>query len=85
MAHQIFQIYKEKGEKVDFGWADVQQESFGALFAGSDTTAISFRSLPLIVRSFGLEFWDAGRTRWHTRNTFFARQEGIITRLTRRN
>lgn len=45
MAHQIFQIYKEKGEKVDFGWGDVQQESFGALFAGSDTTAISFRSL----------------------------------------
>lgn len=45
MAHQIFQIYEEKGEKVDFGWGDVQQESFGALFAGSDTTAISFRSL----------------------------------------
>ncbi|KAK7742957.1 hypothetical protein SLS63_000525 [Diaporthe eres] len=230
MAHQIFQIYKEKGEKVDFGWGDVQQESFGALFAGSDTTAISFRSLfyhlmhtpaayeklqaeidqafedgrlsemptfqeasklpyldacikeglrvypgaqlslprivpkegmtlcgkfipggyivgcnaavvqqdkkifgedaasfnpdrwldheranhmdkymmafgfgtrtclgkniariqlyklsPLIIRNFKLEFWDPNKTEWHTRNTFFARQEGIITRVTRRN
>ncbi|KAI3391602.1 hypothetical protein diail_7060, partial [Diaporthe ilicicola] len=36
---------KKRAEKVDFGWGDVQQESLGALFAGSDTTAITFRSL----------------------------------------
>lgn len=45
MAQQVFDIYEKNGEKVDFGWGDVEQESFGALFAGSDTTAISFRSL----------------------------------------
>ncbi|KAJ4316127.1 hypothetical protein N0V94_005615 [Neodidymelliopsis sp. IMI 364377] len=45
MAQQVFDIYEKNGEKMDFNWGDVQQESFGALFAGSDTTAISFRSL----------------------------------------
>lgn len=45
MAQQVFDVYEKKGEKMDFTWGDVEQESFGALFAGSDTTAIAFRSL----------------------------------------
>lgn len=45
MAQQIFAIYEKNGEKLDYRWGDVEQESYGALFAGSDTTAISFRSL----------------------------------------
>lgn len=38
MAQQVFDVYEKKGEKMDFTWGDVEQESFGALFAGSDTT-----------------------------------------------
>lgn len=45
MAQQVFDIDEKDGEKVDFRWGDVEQESYGALFAGSDTTAIAFRSL----------------------------------------
>jgi cytochrome P450 len=45
MAQQVFDIYEKKGEKVDFTWGDVNQKSYDALFAGSDTTAIAFRSL----------------------------------------
>ncbi|RII11429.1 hypothetical protein CUC08_Gglean005426 [Alternaria sp. MG1] len=45
MAQQVFDIYEKNGEKMDFTWGDVEQESYGALFAGSDTTAIAFRSL----------------------------------------
>ncbi|UPX16733.1 uncharacterized protein EKO05_0007120 [Ascochyta rabiei] len=45
MAQQIFDIYENNGKKLDFSWGDVEQESYGALFAGSDTTAIAFRSL----------------------------------------
>lgn len=44
-----------------------------------------YKLSPLIIRNFKLEFWDSSKTEWHTRNTFFARQEGIITRVTRRN
>lgn len=44
-----------------------------------------YKLSPLIIRNFKLEFWDPNKTEWHTRNTFFARQEGIITRVTRRN
>ena len=43
MAQQVFDIYANNN--VDYGWGDVEQESYGALFAGSDTTAIAFRSL----------------------------------------
>ncbi|KAK1478524.1 hypothetical protein CCUS01_04870 [Colletotrichum cuscutae] len=45
MAQQVFAIYEKNGEKYDYRWGDVEQESYGALFAGSDTTAIAFRSL----------------------------------------
>ncbi|KAF3802730.1 Cytochrome P450 monooxygenase gsfF [Colletotrichum gloeosporioides] len=45
MAQQVFSIYEKSGEKFDYRWGDVEQESYGALFAGSDTTAIAFRSL----------------------------------------
>lgn len=45
MAQQVFSVYEKNGEKVDYGWGDVEQESYGALFAGSDTTAIAFRTL----------------------------------------
>ncbi|RKL01274.1 Cytochrome P450 momooxygenase gsfF [Fusarium oxysporum] len=45
MAQQIFSIFEKNGERMDFRWGDVEQESYGALFAGSDTTAIAFRSL----------------------------------------
>lgn len=45
MTQQIFDIYEKNGEKMDYRWGDVEQESYGALFAGSDTTAIAFRSL----------------------------------------
>lgn len=38
MTQQVFDIYEKDGEKKDFRWGDVEQESFGALFAGSDTT-----------------------------------------------
>ncbi|KAL2292785.1 hypothetical protein FJTKL_07852 [Diaporthe vaccinii] len=44
-----------------------------------------YKLSPLIIRIFKLDFWDSDKTEWHTRNTFFARQEGIITRVTRRN
>ncbi|KAL0778552.1 hypothetical protein CaCOL14_006205 [Colletotrichum acutatum] len=45
MAQQVFAIYEKNGEKYDYRWGDVEQESYSALFAGSDTTAIGFRSL----------------------------------------
>lgn len=42
---QLYNIYKEKGDKVDFHMGDIEQESWVALFAGSDTTAIGFRTV----------------------------------------
>ncbi|RFU33931.1 hypothetical protein B7463_g2447, partial [Scytalidium lignicola] len=42
---KFFDIYAEKGEKVDFKLADIEQEAYIALFAGSDTTAIAFRAI----------------------------------------
>jgi hypothetical protein len=38
MAQQVLGIYEKNDEKMDFTWGDVEQESYGALFAGSDTT-----------------------------------------------
>ncbi|KAF7557115.1 hypothetical protein G7Z17_g924 [Cylindrodendrum hubeiense] len=41
----LFDIVREKGEKLDFGMTEVQVEVFGALFAGSDTTAAALSSI----------------------------------------
>ncbi|KAK4935422.1 hypothetical protein LTR10_023527 [Elasticomyces elasticus] len=45
IVEQLHEIHLEKGEKVDFQIGDIQQEAYVALFAGSDTTAIAFRSV----------------------------------------
>ncbi|RMZ80495.1 hypothetical protein DV736_g6662, partial [Chaetothyriales sp. CBS 134916] len=45
LLQQLLHIHHEKGERVDFGIHEVQQESYVALLAGSDTTAIAFRSV----------------------------------------
>ncbi|KAJ0107927.1 pisatin demethylase [Diaporthe amygdali] len=45
MLQQLFEVHLEKGDKVDFHMGDIEQEAYVALFAGSDTTAIGFRSL----------------------------------------
>ncbi|KIX04389.1 uncharacterized protein Z518_05257 [Rhinocladiella mackenziei CBS 650.93] len=42
---QLFAIQQEKGDKVDFKLGDIEQEAYVGLFAGSDTTAIGFRSI----------------------------------------
>ncbi|KAF2970786.1 hypothetical protein GQX73_g2847 [Xylaria multiplex] len=42
---QLYDIHEEKGAKVDFKMGDIEQEAYVALFAGSDTTAIAFRSV----------------------------------------
>ncbi|KAI0120995.1 cytochrome P450 oxidoreductase [Xylariales sp. AK1849] len=42
---QLYTIYKEKGDKIDFKMGDIEQEAYVALFAGSDTTAIGMRSV----------------------------------------
>ncbi|KAH9882373.1 hypothetical protein J1614_000609 [Plenodomus biglobosus] len=44
MLQQLFDIVHEKGEKVDFSSDEVKQESYVAIFAGSDTTAVAFRT-----------------------------------------
>lgn len=36
---------------------------------------------PQLIWNYRVEFYDPGQTQWHTRNTFFARQEGIIARV----
>lgn len=45
LMQQLFSIMTEKGEKIDFGIPEIQQEAYVALFAGSDTTAIAMRSI----------------------------------------
>ncbi|KIW60511.1 hypothetical protein PV05_00723 [Exophiala xenobiotica] len=45
LLEQLYEIHREKGEKVDFQLGDIQQEAYVGLFAGSDTTAIGFRSV----------------------------------------
>ncbi|KAI0403196.1 cytochrome P450 [Xylaria palmicola] len=42
---QLYDIYEEKGSKLDFSIGDIEQEAWVALMAGSDTTAIAFRSV----------------------------------------
>ncbi|KAH7126509.1 cytochrome P450 [Dactylonectria estremocensis] len=41
----LFNIVRDKGEKVDFGMKEVQVEVYVALFAGSDTTAAAISSI----------------------------------------
>lgn len=43
--HHLLHIVSEKGEKVDFGMGEVENEAYVALFAGSDTTAIALRAV----------------------------------------
>ena len=45
LTQQLFDIMRDKGEKVDFGIPEIQYEAYVALFAGSDTTAIAMRSV----------------------------------------
>ncbi|GAB7353809.1 hypothetical protein MBLNU459_g4187t1 [Dothideomycetes sp. NU459] len=45
LLQQLLEIQQSKGEKVDFGRGEVEQEAYVALFAGSDTTAIALRSV----------------------------------------
>ncbi|KAI3401675.1 hypothetical protein diail_9339 [Diaporthe ilicicola] len=42
---QLYDVHLEKGARLDFHMGDIEQEAYVALFAGSDTTAIAFRSL----------------------------------------
>ncbi|KAH7112487.1 cytochrome P450 [Dendryphion nanum] len=44
MLQQLFDIVKEKGEKVNFTTKEATLESWVAMFAGSDTTAVAFRT-----------------------------------------
>ncbi|OAL00128.1 cytochrome P450 [Phaeosphaeriaceae sp. SRC1lsM3a] len=44
MMSQLFDIVHEKGEKVNFSHREVTLESYSAMFAGSDTTAVAFRT-----------------------------------------
>lgn len=44
MLGQMFGIYHEKGEKVDFQIEDIQVEVWAALMGGSDTTAVALSS-----------------------------------------
>ncbi|KAH0841174.1 hypothetical protein AYO21_06936 [Fonsecaea monophora] len=45
LLQQLFDISQEKGEKYDFKVGEIQYESYVAIFAGSDTTAIAMRSV----------------------------------------
>ncbi|KAH7067852.1 cytochrome P450 [Paraphoma chrysanthemicola] len=42
---QLFGIVREKGEKVNFSSGEATLEAYVAMFAGSDTTAVAFRSV----------------------------------------
>ncbi|KAF2790230.1 cytochrome P450 [Melanomma pulvis-pyrius CBS 109.77] len=44
MLQQLFDIVREKGEKVNFTDKEATLEAWVAMFAGSDTTAVAFRS-----------------------------------------
>ncbi|KAF1939453.1 cytochrome P450 [Clathrospora elynae] len=45
MLQQLFDIVREKGEKVNFSSREATLEAYAAMFAGSDTTAVAFRSV----------------------------------------
>ena len=38
---KLFEVMREKGERVDFGLRDIDKEMAGGFLAGSDTTAIA--------------------------------------------
>lgn len=40
-----------------------------------------YKLTPQLVWNFRFEFFDQNKTQWHTRNTFFARQEGIHAKV----
>ncbi|KAH7413960.1 cytochrome P450 [Phaeosphaeria sp. MPI-PUGE-AT-0046c] len=42
--NQLFDIVHEKGEKVNFSHREIALETYSAMFAGSDTTAVAFRT-----------------------------------------
>lgn len=44
LLQQLFNVMHEKGPKVDFGIQEIQQESYTAIMAGSDSTAIALRA-----------------------------------------
>lgn len=53
---------------------------------GKNIALIELHKLsPLLVWNYRFEFHDGKKTQWHTRNTFFARQEGVIVRVRRRS
>ncbi|KAF2023029.1 cytochrome P450 [Setomelanomma holmii] len=45
MLQQLFDIVREKGEKVNFSSDEATLEAYVAMFAGSDTTAVAFRAV----------------------------------------
>lgn len=44
-----------------------------------------FKLTPQLIWNYRFEFYDKSKTEWKTRNTFFARQHGIITRVEARD
>ena len=45
MLAKLFELHRTRGEKEDFGAADIEQEGNAGVFAGSDTTAIALRAV----------------------------------------
>jgi cytochrome P450 len=66
-----------------------QMDKYMMSFGGGTRTCIGkniallelHKLSPQLVWNYRFEFYDAGQTRWHTRNTFFARQEGVVVRV----
>lgn len=53
---------------------------------GKNIALIELHKLsPQLVWNYNFEFYDQNNTKWHTRNTFFARQEGLVVRIKRRS
>ena len=52
---------------------------------GKNIALIEMHKLtPQLIRHYRFEFYDQSKTQWHTRNTFFAPQEGVIARVKHR-
>jgi len=43
-----------------------------------------YKLSPQLIRNYRFEFYSQSNAQWHTRNTFFARQDGIVVRVKRR-
>lgn len=43
-----------------------------------------YKLSPQRIRNYRFGFYDENKTQWHTRNTYFARQEGIVVRVKHR-